>query len=61
MTVDELKAKVEAHREHLKRTAGQIIKTSADGPIGIGIIDAIVATMEALEQRVQEIERRTIA
>jgi len=59
MTVDELKAKVESYRQNLKGKSGKVIFSGAGGPVGIGIIDAIVATMEALEQRIQEIERRT--
>ena len=59
MTVDELKAKVESYRQSLKGKSGKLIMSSAGGPVGIGIIDAIVAAIEALEKRVQEVERRT--
>ena len=57
MNVDELKAKVEAHRESLKTKTG-ICHFSPSGPVGISVIDAIVTTLEAQQRRIDELEKR---
>jgi hypothetical protein len=61
MTLDELKAKVEDHRESLKGKSGHMVYFSETGPVGIGLIDAIVATMEAQQRRIEEIEKQISA
>lgn len=58
MPLDELKAKVEAHRESLKAKSGHLVHFSETGPVGIGLIDAIVALLEAQERRIAEVEKR---
>ena len=58
MTVHEMKVTVEAYREGLKERAGGVVTSSENGPIGMEPIDAILAALEALEQRVEELEQR---
>ena len=56
MTVQDLKGKVESLREALKNKKG-VVMLSESGPIGIGVIDAIVSVLDAHEKRIEELER----
>lgn len=57
MTVEELKAKVEKNREWLKEQSGHMVKFAETGPVGIGLIDAIVETLETMQARMQGLEK----
>jgi hypothetical protein len=58
MKVDELKAKVEECRENLKKGGARLLTSSSDGPIGIGLIDAIVSVLEDQDRRIDDLEKR---
>ncbi len=59
MQIDELKAKVEATRKHLNEdpNKGKPVYISEHGPIGIGLIDALVAVVENQDRRIRELEK----
>ena len=54
MTVDELKAAVGQERDVLKTKSG-ICAFSENGPIGIGVINALVETIESLQKQIDEL------
>ena len=54
MTVDEMRAKVEAYREGLKEKKG-ICMFSESGPVGMSVIDALVATIEAQQKQIDHL------
>lgn len=60
MDIQELKATVERHRSALKEKTGKLLISSEMGPVGIPLIDAIVATLETLEQRVKKLEENQV-
>lgn len=55
MTVEQLKKKVEEHRDGLRANNG-IVKFSVSGPVGMSVIDNIVAVLEAQEARISQLE-----
>ena len=59
MTLDQLKGTVETYRQSLKGKSGKMVVFGESGPASIGLIDAIVATIETLQKRVEDVERRT--
>ena len=58
MTIEELKREVEAYREDLKAKPGHLVASSETGPVGISLIEAIVATLETQQQRIEELEKQ---
>jgi hypothetical protein len=58
MSIDELKAKVEKCREHLKANSGNRLLMSEAGPPSMGLIDALVEVVESQQRRIEEIERQ---
>lgn len=58
MTIPELKAAVEKHRESLGEHEGKGVRTSKTGPVGMSVIDNIVATLEDLERRIAAMEKK---
>ncbi len=60
MTVEELKQKVESYREGLKTRTGKLTKFSDTGPVGMGVIDAVVRVLEAQEKRIEALERGSV-
>ena len=56
MTLEELKAKVERNHEWLKEQSGKVVEFSAGGPVSIGLIDAIVETLETMQARIEKLE-----
>lgn len=58
MTVQELKTKVESYRESLKTKSGKITAFSETGPVGMGVIDAVVSVLEAHEKRIAKLEAK---
>jgi hypothetical protein len=59
MTIDELKKKIADYRSKLKGESGKIVTSSDNGPIGLKVIDDVVAAMEALEKRIAALEKPT--
>ena len=57
MTINELKSKVEQYRVSLKERAGKMCTSSENGPIGISIIDDVVAVIESQERRIKKLEK----
>ena len=56
MTVQELKDKVESYRGAMKAKSGKVMVASEAGPVGLGVINAVVAVLEAHEKRIEELE-----
>lgn len=59
MTVQELKNKVESYREAIKKESGKVMVASEAGPVGLGVIDAVVRVLETHEKRIEELERKS--
>jgi hypothetical protein len=59
MTTDEFKKAIQEKRMDLGDSAGHICKTSRNGPIGIDMMDLTLAAMEALENRIAELEAKS--
>lgn len=58
MTVTELKAKVEEYREDLKSKDGHMVRFSVTGPVGMCLIDNLVATIDDLAKRLAALEQK---
>ncbi len=58
MTIEELRSTVESYRNGLKKNSGKQCLSSESGPVGMLLIDAIVAVLEAQERRIEEISRK---
>ena len=58
MTMNELKAAVEAYREKLKEAGKKTVWSSEHGPVSMTMIDALVAAAEALVRRIDALEKR---
>jgi len=58
MTIDELKGKIETVRQRLKRGTPAISVATENGPIGIDVIDALVATIEAQQSQIDALSAR---
>jgi hypothetical protein len=58
MTVEQLKERVEKYRAGLKQKEGLACVFSETGPASMGLIDALVAALEAQEARIQALENR---
>ena len=56
MTVEDLRANVEAYRVGLKGKSGVCV-FSENGPVGMSVIDALVATIEAQQKQIDELKR----
>jgi len=57
MTVDELKRKVDAYRKDLKAKSGKAVVFSETGPVGISLIEAIVAALETQQRQSEKLEK----
>jgi hypothetical protein len=58
MTVQELKNAVAAYRQDLKKKYGKMVTSSESGPVGVNLFDSVVAVLETLQKRIEELERR---
>jgi hypothetical protein len=57
MKIEELKSAVEAQREGLKKKSG-ICRFSESGPVGMPVIDALVAMIESQQKEIDELKER---
>jgi len=57
VTIDELKSRVESYRDTLKGKSG-VCRFSEAGPVGISLIDALVATVESQQSQIDELKQR---
>jgi hypothetical protein len=55
MTIEELRAKIESHRATLKEMTGQSCEFSVTGPVGMYVVDALVATLETQQEQIDEL------
>jgi hypothetical protein len=56
MTVEELKARVEKHRDKLNaRTKSSIARADEKGPVGIAMIDLLVEMIETQQKQIDEL------
>ena len=58
MGIDELKVTVDAYRKDLEGKSGKTCLFSEKGPVGMGLIDAIVSVLEAQQNRITDLERK---
>ena len=58
MHIEELKQKVESCRNELKGDTNKMVPFAESGPIGISMVDDIVAVIESQELRIAELESR---
>lgn len=58
MSASELRSELETLRETLRNAPSRAIRSSENGPIGISIIDKIVAVMEDQERRIEQLEQK---
>jgi hypothetical protein len=59
MTIAELKEIVgKEHRRLESQPSGNMVLSNERGPIGIGVVDALVAVVEAQDQRIAALEKR---
>lgn len=56
MKIEELKSKVESHRDGLKGKSG-VCMFSESGPVGMSVIDAIVAMIESQQREIDELRK----
>ena len=59
MTIDELKSKVESYRADLEAKSGAVCRFGETGPVGMSLIDALVATIEAQQRQIDELEKKS--
>jgi hypothetical protein len=57
MTVEDLRAKIEAYRVSLKDKSGVCV-FSENGPIGMSVVDMLVAAIESQQQQIDELRRQ---
>ena len=57
MTVEDLRAKIEAYRVSLKAKSGVCV-FSENGPIGMSVVDMLVAAIESQQQQIDELRRQ---
>jgi hypothetical protein len=53
-----LKAKVEKHRDGLREKSG-VCMFSESGPVGMVVIDALVAAIESQQKQIDELNRKS--
>ena len=53
----DLKAKLESEREHLKKNKG-VVAFSESGPTSMGLMEAVVAVIEAQQRQIDLLEKR---
>ena len=58
MSIDDLKKKIEEYRAFLKKQDGAECLMGESGPVGMSLIDALTAVIEAQNTRVDGLERR---
>lgn len=58
MIIEELKFAVQNYRERLNDKEGKVCVFGKDGPVGMRLIDAMVKTLEAQDQRIQALEKK---
>jgi hypothetical protein len=56
MDINELKKRVADYRVTLKQKSGAAVCSSETGPVGISMIDALVAALETQDQRIKALE-----
>jgi hypothetical protein len=55
VTIQEMKSKIEPYRQDLKEKSGQHCRFSETGPVGMSVIDAPVAMIEAQQEQIDEL------
>ncbi len=58
MNIEELRSTVESYRSGLKEKSGSVCMFTESGPVGMSLIDAILAVLEAQDRRIEEIARK---
>jgi hypothetical protein len=58
MEIADLKKKVEEYQARLAANAGKFVVFSETGPANMGLVEALVSTIEKQEQRIIALERK---
>jgi hypothetical protein len=58
MDIDKLKSEIEKYRDKLNDKKGKVCTFGKNGPVSLGLIDAIVETLEAQHQRIEALEKK---
>ena len=58
MSLKEAKAAVKEHRDKLKAKRGKVCTFGKNGPVGMQVIDSILAAIEDQERRIQALEEK---
>ena len=58
MSLKEAKAAVQEHRDKLKAKRGKVCTFGKDEPVGMQVIDPILAAIEDQERRIQALEEK---
>jgi hypothetical protein len=59
MDIDKLKSEIQKYRDKLNEKKGKVCTFGKNGPVGMGLIDAIVETLEAQHQRIEALEKKS--
>ena len=58
MLIQELKAVVAEYKDRLQSSGGAVVRISESGPASMGLIDALVQTVDAQDRRLSELKSK---
>ena len=58
MSLKKVKSAIEEYREKVDAKNGKIVTFGKGGPVGLQIIDVLVAELEEQDQRIQALEKK---
>jgi uncharacterized coiled-coil DUF342 family protein len=58
MSLKKVKSAIEEYREKVDAKKGKIVTFGKGGPVGLQIIDVLVAELEEQDQRIQALEKK---
>jgi hypothetical protein len=59
MDIDQLKSEIEKYRDKLKVKKGTVCVFGKNGPVGMGLIDAMAEALEAQHRRIEALEKKS--
>ena len=57
-TLEKVKSAIEEYRDKMHAKKGKIVTFGKGGPVGLQIIDVLVAELEEQDQRIQALEKK---
>ena len=58
MSLEKVKSAIEEYRDKMHAKKGKIVTFGKGGPVGLQIIDVLVAELEEQDQRIQALEKK---